>query len=76
MIFIQKISIVLDYEPKNSGRLFINCLLKNMIIALVVSLPFISTMLTTLTVIGPAVYAYNTIETAEDNHGQLILFRQ
>jgi glyoxylase-like metal-dependent hydrolase (beta-lactamase superfamily II) len=71
MIFIQKISIVLDYEPKNSCRLFSNCLSKNTIIALVVSLPFIFAMLTTLTVIWPAVYAYNAMETAGDNHGQL-----
>ena len=27
--------------------------------------------LTTITVIGPAVYAFNAMETAGDNHGQL-----
>jgi hypothetical protein len=42
-----------------------------MIIALVVSLLFILAMLTTLSVIGPAVYAYNAMETAGDSHGQL-----
>ena len=71
MIFTQKISIVLDYEPKNSYRLFINRLSINMITALVISLLFILATLTTITVIGPAVYAFNAMETAGDNHGQL-----
>ena len=77
MIFIQKISIVLDHETKNSYRLFNICLSTNMITALVIPLSFILATLTTITMMGPAVYAYNNdynnnvMETVSDNHGQL-----
>jgi len=59
MIFIQKISIVLDHKTKNSYRLFNICLSTNMITALVIPLSFILATLTTITMMGPAVYAYN-----------------
>ena len=76
-IFIQKISIVLDHETKSSHRLFNICLSTNMITALVIPLSFILATLTTITMMGPAVYAYNNdynnnvMETVSDNHGQL-----